>query len=101
MRTHLPSTQRRSRLTAWLAKSLIAGMAIWVCGCSPRTIGLADEYAALAKRWSIALRAQQMIPTYPLTQDMQPGDILLMHSSFVLAVEMEFAGSDFLSIPEN
>jgi hypothetical protein len=33
---------------------------------------------AVAKDWSLVVRASQVIPVYPLTEDLQPGDILLV-----------------------
>lgn len=34
----------------------------------------------VAKDWSLVIRASQVIPVYPLTQDMQPGDIFLVQT---------------------
>lgn len=32
----------------------------------------------VAKDWSLVVRASQVIPVYPLTEDLQPGDVLLV-----------------------
>lgn len=32
----------------------------------------------VAKDWSLVIRASQVIPVYPLTEDLQPGDVLLV-----------------------
>lgn len=45
-------------------------------GCS----GLSKKGALeqVAKDWSMTIRASQIIPVYPLTEDLQPGDIFLV-----------------------
>lgn len=45
-------------------------------GCS--TALRNHELEAVAKDWAMAIRASQVIPVYPLTEDLQPGDILLV-----------------------
>ena len=32
----------------------------------------------VAKDWALVIRASQVIPVYPLTEDLQPGDVLLV-----------------------
>jgi hypothetical protein len=46
-----------------------------VCGC--KTTKQAQLEAA-AKDWCATIRASQVIPVYPLTEDIQPGDIFLV-----------------------
>jgi hypothetical protein len=36
------------------------------------------ELERIAKDWSMVIRASQIIPVYPLTEDLQPGDIFLV-----------------------
>ncbi len=36
------------------------------------------ELADVAKSWSQTIRASQVIPVYPLTEDLQPGDVFLV-----------------------
>jgi hypothetical protein len=43
------------------------------CGLSKQT-----ELERVAKDWSMTIRASQIIPVYPLTEDLQPGDIFLV-----------------------
>jgi hypothetical protein len=31
----------------------------------------------VARDWSVVIRASQVVPVYPLTEDVQPGDIFL------------------------
>jgi len=38
------------------------------------------ELEKVAKDWSLVIRASQVIPVYPLTEDLQPGDVLLVRT---------------------
>lgn len=49
---------------------------VLILGCSKQMRNA--ELAAVAKDWSMVVRASQVIPVYPLTEDLQPGDILLV-----------------------
>jgi hypothetical protein len=40
-----------------------------------------DQLARVAKDWSLGVRASQVIPVYPLTEDLQPGDVFLVQHS--------------------
>ena len=45
-----------------------------VCACaSPRR-----ELESVAKDWCLTIRASQVLPVYPLTEDVQPGDVFLV-----------------------
>ncbi|MEM1450802.1 MAG: hypothetical protein AAGI22_16900 [Planctomycetota bacterium] len=37
-----------------------------------------DQLESVAKDWSLVVRASQVIPVYPLSEDLQPGDVLLV-----------------------
>ncbi|MEN6373203.1 MAG: hypothetical protein ABFD75_00310 [Smithella sp.] len=39
------------------------------------------QYEKVAKEWCTAIRANQMIPVYPLNQDVRPGDVYLVQSA--------------------
>jgi hypothetical protein len=39
-----------------------------------------DQLARVAKDWSLGIRASQVIPVYPLTEDVQPGDVFLVQT---------------------
>ncbi|MGE3107686.1 MAG: hypothetical protein AB7G11_02060 [Phycisphaerales bacterium] len=54
---------------------LLAG-ASWLAGCS--TGDKQTELENVAKDWSMVIRASQVIPVYPLTEDVQPGDVFLV-----------------------
>ena len=47
----------------------------WLCGCSATKEKQVEE---VARDWSKTIRASQVIPIYPLTEDLQPGDIFLV-----------------------
>lgn len=37
-----------------------------------------QQLEKVAKDWALVIRASQVIPVYPLTEDLQPGDVLLV-----------------------
>ncbi len=39
---------------------------------------LSEQAERVAKDWAMVLRASQMIPVYPMTEDLQPGDVFLV-----------------------
>lgn len=39
------------------------------------------QYEKVAKEWCTAIRANQMIPVYPLNQDVRPGDVYLVQNA--------------------
>ncbi|MCW5627164.1 MAG: hypothetical protein KIT73_20775, partial [Burkholderiales bacterium] len=53
----------------------LAGMA----GCSTPKMS-ASQLERVAKDWSLGIRASQVIPVYPLTEDLQPGDVFLVQT---------------------
>lgn len=40
-----------------------------------------QQLERVAKDWSLTIRASQVVPVYPLTQDFQPGDVFLVQQS--------------------
>ncbi len=51
-----------------------------VAACSA-TKSKEDDLARFAKDWCLTIRASQVIPVYPLTQDLQPSDVFLVHQT--------------------
>lgn len=47
-----------------------------ICGCTGALRN--QQLEKVAKDWSLVIRASQVIPVYPLTEDLQPGDVLLV-----------------------
>ena len=62
---------RRSMLVGLLIAAVVAG-----CGSLPRS--KEGELEQVAKDWSMTIRASQVIPVYPLSEDLQPGDVFLV-----------------------
>ena len=59
------------RRIVWLLIGLVAAS-----GCAR---AMSDrELQRVARDWSMVIRASQIIPVYPLTEDLQPGDIFLV-----------------------
>ena len=58
------------RVIAWILLALAAS------GCAR---AVSDrELQRVARDWSMVIRASQVIPVYPLTEDLQPGDVFLV-----------------------
>ena len=47
-------------------------------GCS--TYLKKTQLEKVAKDWCLVVRASQVIPVYPLTEDLQPGDVFLVQT---------------------
>jgi len=57
-------------------RCLITASALFLAtGCATH------QLEKIAKDWCLSIRASQIIPVYPLTEDFQPGDILLVGTS--------------------
>ncbi len=52
---------------------------IALSGCATQKMS-GDQLARVAKDWSLSIRASQIIPVYPLTEDLQPGDVFLVQT---------------------
>lgn len=48
-------------------------------GCATQKMS-GDQLARVAKDWSLSIRASQVIPVYPLTEDLLPGDVFLVQT---------------------
>src|SRR5574337_1023556 len=55
--------------------TLLASLAGCVCSNVQR------ELEQVAKDWSMVIRASQVVPVYPLTEDLQPGDVFLVQQT--------------------
>lgn len=60
-------------ITALMA--IVAGVVL-LSGCAERMRN--NQLEKVAKDWSLVIRSSQVIPVYPLTEDLQPGDVLLV-----------------------
>jgi len=59
---------------------VLAFLILWVivtaAGCT--TTLRNQQLESVAKDWALVIRASQVIPVYPLSEDLQPGDVLLV-----------------------
>ncbi|NIY75993.1 hypothetical protein HED22_10085 [Thalassospira sp. HF15] len=63
--------KRKNRVHKFIAAAFISAS---LAGCATPS----DELSKVARDWSMTIRASQIIPVYPLTEDVQPGDIFLV-----------------------
>jgi hypothetical protein len=54
----------------------------------------------VAKDWALVIRASQVIPVYPLTEDLQPGDVLLVRTPINEQVKL-YKKSGFLPLDQH
>ena len=52
--------------------------ALWLLSCKSLEQRRAEELSHVAKDWCLTIRASQVLPAYPLTEDLQVGDIFLV-----------------------
>jgi len=58
-----------------------SALLVWAAGCARiQTCQMKTELQEVAKRWCLTIRASQVIPVYPLTEDIQPGDVFLVQT---------------------
>ena len=50
-----------------------------VAGCRSTAEPVADQLERVAKDWCLTIRASQVLPVYPLTEDLQPGDVFVVN----------------------
>jgi len=67
-----------SRCRRAIASVLLAASLLLTAGCPPIQESLEQQ---AAKNWCLSIRANQVIPVYPLTEDLMPGDTFLAHRS--------------------
>ena len=58
-----------------LPLGLCALVTLATCGSPPER-----ELEDVAKEWCLTIRASQVLPVYPLTEDLQPGDVFVVPS---------------------
>lgn len=65
----------KNRMIGLIFNVFVLAMLAWVCsGCASSE----TEVQKAAKDWCMTIRGSQVIPVYPLTEDIQPGDIFLV-----------------------
>src|SRR4249919_5753 len=70
--------------------SALLVFAIALGGC-PTEKTSSQQLERVAKDWSLSIRASQVIPVYPLTEDLQPGDVFLVQTPIEEQVQVYLA----------
>lgn len=83
---------RGCALVVWVGV-VVACVCVGGCGTTQRE----RELARVAKDWAQTIRASQVIPVYPLTEDLLPGDVFLVTTSVHKQAE-EYRTRGFLSL---
>ncbi len=65
---------RKNSLVIILSNLLLLSICIGCCTTTLRN----EQLEKVAKDWALIIRASQVIPVYPLSEDLQPGDVLLV-----------------------
>jgi hypothetical protein len=60
-----------------VATFILSALTLLLAGCGT-TKPKQTQLERVAKDWCLTLRASQVIPVYPLTEDVQPGDVFLV-----------------------
>lgn len=81
-------------------QTLVAGVALLTlaacCGVPPYE----HELQRIAKDWCLTIRASQVIPVYPLTEDLRPGDVFVVQLP-IQAQHKEYADKGFLRLDQH
>jgi hypothetical protein len=56
-----------------------AAILLLLSGCASQRMS-GQQLERVAKDWCLSIRASQVIPVYPLTEDLQPGDVFLVQT---------------------
>ncbi|HTY20798.1 MAG TPA: hypothetical protein VMC44_04105 [Geobacteraceae bacterium] len=79
---------------------LNASLLIYLACFSALTGCARIQYESAAKEWCTAIRANQMVPVYPLNQDVRPGDVYLVQNPIGQQAE-EYKDKGFLSLDDH
>ena len=71
------------RLRSCLPVLVLAGLSLACTSWERR-----HQLERVAKDWCLTIRASQVIPVYPLTEDLQPGDVFLVQTPVEEQVEV-------------
>jgi hypothetical protein len=67
--------KRQQDIKQWLILGVLTVLFVST-GCTATLRN--EQLENVAKDWALVIRASQVIPVYPLTEDLQPGDVLLV-----------------------
>jgi hypothetical protein len=83
--------------TAWVRFVwLVAALGVVGCGSTLKQ----QELERVAKDWAMTIRASQVIPVYPLTEDLQPGDVFLVTRP-IQEQQREYARRGYLPLDQH
>lgn len=75
--------------------ALLSGV-LMTSGCA----NVQRQMERVAKDWCMTIRASQVLPVYPLTEDLQPGDVFMVHAS-IHDQAREFRRRGFLALDQH
>jgi hypothetical protein len=75
---------------------LIGVLALKMTGCA---MNRADQLKQVAKDWCMTIRASQMLPVYPPSEDIQPGDVFLVQTPLSKQAEI-YEDKGFLALDQ-
>ncbi|MBI4378903.1 MAG: hypothetical protein HY578_07395 [Nitrospinae bacterium] len=76
-------------------KPIFSILLIFFLGGCGTTVQRSQQFERVAKDWSLSIRASQIIPVYPLSEDIQPGDVFLTQVPIEKQIE-EYKSKGFL-----
>ncbi|MCK4790113.1 MAG: hypothetical protein KAV87_40620 [Desulfobacteraceae bacterium] len=85
----------RYRMTYLAGLLVVAGQ---IAGCA--TYQKQKELEKVAKDWCLTIRASQVIPVYPLTEDLEPGDLFLVQTPICKQAK-EYTKRGFLPLDQH
>ncbi len=79
MRYHAPASHPRAPFARTLLSFCVAACCFIIAGCAEMALKQKERQMELVARdWSMTIRASQVVPVYPLTQDLVPGDVFVV-----------------------
>lgn len=78
---------KRSSTVPTVVAMMLSVFLITLVGCSS-TQTMRTQLNRVTKDWALTMRASQVLPVYPPTEDLQPGDVFVVQSSFKNQVQV-------------
>ena len=88
----------REKMNGQWAILVIVAILVFCSGCTSALRN--KQLEKVAKDWALVIRASQVIPVYPLTEDLQPGDVLLVRTPINEQVKL-YKKSGFLPLDQH
>ena len=76
--------------------SVLAAVPFYISACA---INTAKQLERVAKDWCLTIRASQVLPVYPLSEDIQPGDVFLVQTPLSKQTEI-YKDKGFLALDQ-